>query len=77
MNKALNDIVSRADSWPDAAQAELAELAREIESELQAGAYRASPEELAGIERGLRDSAEGRFATDAEVEAVFAKYRRS
>jgi endonuclease III len=75
MNKALNDIVQRADSWPDAAQAELAELAREIESEVQAGAYRASAEELAGIDRGLRDSAEGRFATDDEIEATFAKHR--
>jgi predicted transcriptional regulator len=43
---------------------------------IHGGAYRASPEELAGIDRGLRDSAEGRSATDEEVEAVFAKHRR-
>jgi predicted transcriptional regulator len=76
MNKALNDIVRRADAWPEGAQQELAQLAREIDAEVHAGAYRASSGELAGIDRGLRDSAEGKFATDAEVEAVFAKHRR-
>ncbi len=75
MNKALNDIVRRADAWPDAAQEELAALAREIEAEVNAGAYHATPEELAGIDRGFKDSAEGRFATDKQVEAVLAKHR--
>jgi len=37
--------------------------------------YRATPEELAGVDRGLRDAAEGKFATDEEVEATFAKHR--
>jgi predicted transcriptional regulator len=41
------------------------------------GTYKASPEELRGIDRGLRDAAEGRFATAEEVEATFAKYRGS
>jgi predicted transcriptional regulator len=76
MNKALNDIVRRADAWPDSAQEELAQLAREIEAEVNAGAYRATPAELAGIDRGLRDSAEGKFASAEQVEAVFAKHRR-
>ena len=76
MNKTLNDIVRRADAWPEGAQEELAQLAREIEAEVNAGDYRASAEELAGIDRGLRDSAQGRFATDDQVEAVFAKHRR-
>jgi hypothetical protein len=76
MNKTLNDIVRRADAWPETAQEELAQLAREIEAEVNAGAYRASADELAGIDRGLRDSADGKFATDANVEAVFTKHRR-
>jgi len=33
-------------------------------------------EELTGIDSGLRDAAKGRFATDDEIEAVFAKHRR-
>lgn len=39
------------------------------------GVYQPTPEELAGIDRGLRAAAEGRFATDQQVEAVFAKFR--
>jgi predicted transcriptional regulator len=44
---------------------------------LRGGSYDATPDELAGIDRGLRAAAEGRFATDEQVEAVFAKYRKS
>ena len=77
MNKSLTDLLDRADGWPEAAQKELAEIAGEIEAELASGTYGATPEELAGIDRGLRDSADGRFATEQEVEAVFAKHRRS
>lgn len=38
-------------------------------------AYRANAEELRGIDRGLRDSAEGKFASSDEVKATFARYR--
>ena len=76
MNKSLNDIVRRADAWPDSAQEELAQLAREIEAEVNAGPYRVTPAELAGIDRGLRDAAGGKFAGAKQVEAVFAKHRR-
>jgi predicted transcriptional regulator len=76
MNKSLTDLLTRAASWPADAQDELARLAREIEEELGAGTYRPTPEELAGINRGLSDVAAGRFATAEEVEAVFAKHRR-
>ena len=38
-------------------------------------AYVATPSELEGTERGLRDAAEGKFATDEQVEAVFTKHR--
>ncbi|HSZ74636.1 MAG TPA: hypothetical protein VK779_07445 [Rhizomicrobium sp.] len=37
--------------------------------------YYPTEEELAGIDRGLRAAAEGKFATDEQVEAVFAKFR--
>ncbi len=39
------------------------------------GEYEPTPAELAGIDRGLRAAAEGRFATDEQVEAVLAKLR--
>jgi len=75
--KALKDAIQRAESWPEEAQEELAEIAFQMDAGLRGGTYRATKEELAGIDRGLRAAREGRFATDAEVEAVFVKHRRA
>lgn len=77
MNKMLSDLLDRAKAWPEGAQDELTRVALEIEAELGQGDYRATPAELAGIDRGLRDSTDGKFASAAEVEATFAKYRGS
>ena len=74
-SKALKEAMRRAETWPDEAQQQLAEIAFEIDAELKGGTYHATPEELAGIDRGLKAAREGRFATDEEVEAVFAKRR--
>jgi predicted transcriptional regulator len=73
MNERLKDILTRAETWPDYAQEELAAIASDIEAELKRGIYHPTAEERAGIERGLRDAAQGRFATDTEMEQVFAK----
>ena len=75
--KVLKDAMQRVETWPEEAQAELAEIALEIDAGLKGGAYRGTPEELAGIDRGLKAAREGRLATDTEVEAVFAKHRRA
>lgn len=65
------------EGWPQEAQEELAEIALEIDASLRGETYRATAEELAGIDRGLAAAREGRFATPEEVEAVFAKHRRT
>jgi predicted transcriptional regulator len=57
------------------AQDQLADIALDIDAALKDVVYEPTDAELAGIDRGLRDAAEGRFATDAEVEAAFAKFR--
>jgi predicted transcriptional regulator len=74
--KVLKEAMLRVESWPEEAQEELAEIALEIDASLRGGTYQATAEELAGIDRGLKSAREGRFATDEEVEAVFAKHRR-
>jgi predicted transcriptional regulator len=43
---------------------------------LAGGKYHATPAELVGIDRGLKAAREGRFVTDGEIKAVFAKQRR-
>jgi predicted transcriptional regulator len=73
--RSLADTLSRATSWPPEAQAELAAYAAEIEAALAAGEYQPTEAELAGIDRGLADARAGRFATEEEVAAVFARFR--
>jgi len=73
--KQLSEVLERVETWPPHVQDELAEIARDIEKSLSKSDYEPTEAELAGIERGLRAAAEGRFATDEEVEAAFAKLR--
>ena len=71
----LPNALSRAATWPAEAQAELAAYAEEIEAGLAATPYHPTDAELAGIDRGLADARAGRFATDDQVAAVFARHR--
>jgi predicted transcriptional regulator len=73
--KQLSEVLKRVENWPPRAQDELAEIARNIEESLSNGDYEPTEAELAGIDRGLRAAAEGRFATDEEIEAALAKLR--
>lgn len=74
--KALKEAMQRVETWPEQAQEELAEIALEIDASLKGETYRATKEELEGIDRGVRAANEGRFATEQEVAAVIAKHRR-
>jgi hypothetical protein len=73
--KKLTEVPERVEAWPPHVQNELAEFALELDAGFKGGAYEPTPEELAGIDRGLRAAAEGRFASDQQVEAAFAKFR--
>jgi predicted transcriptional regulator len=76
-SKALKEAIRRAETWPEEAQEQLAQIAFEIDAELKGGVYHATPEELAGIDRGLKAAREGRFATDEEFEAAFDTCQRT
>ena len=71
----LNKALERVEAWPADAQDQLAEIALDIDASLNDVVYEPTEQELEGIDRGLRDAAERRFATEAEVEAVFATFR--
>jgi predicted transcriptional regulator len=73
----LAEVLERIETWPAQAQDELAEIARDIDASLSGGEYEPSEAELAGIDRGLRAAAEGRFATDEQVNAALAKLRNA
>ena len=75
--KMLTKALEHVEAWPAEAQDRLAEIALEIEAGLDGAEYEPTAEELAGIDRGLKATAEGRFATDEEVEEAFSRFRRS
>ena len=68
----LNAVLDRVSAWPEERQRELAELVLEIEAEISGAAYQASRDELAAIDEGLA----GEAATEEEIEAAFAAFRR-
>jgi hypothetical protein len=70
----LEDVLTRAKSWPEMDQEELVEVAREIEAR-RSGVYVATPDELAAIDEALGQVARGEVASEEEVEAAFAKFR--
>jgi predicted transcriptional regulator len=75
--KQLAEILERVENWPPQAQDELAEIARDIDESINGGNYQPSEAELAGIDRGLKAAAEGRFATPEQVDAALAKLRKA
>jgi hypothetical protein len=69
MMKKLKEVLERAETWPEADQAELAELADKIESR-RAGEYHATAEELQALDEADRSG----VASDEEVEAAFRTF---
>lgn len=74
--KALKDILTRVESWPEPVQEEAAASLRAIEEELQEP-YELTEADKDAIDRGLEAVSKGDIATDQEVDAVFAKYRQT
>ena len=70
MSPKLKDMLRPAETWPEWAQDDLAELAYEIDQEVQAGNYEATREELRKIDEARAAVRRGEVATEAEVEAA-------
>jgi hypothetical protein len=70
----LEILLERVSTWPEEAQDEFVKSVTDIESK-HLGVYRLSDEERDAVHRGLADMREGRLASDAEVAAVFNRYR--
>jgi hypothetical protein len=70
----LKTMLPAIESWPAEDQHELAEAARDIEAR-RLGVYRASREELEGIDAGLADLRHGRIASPEAVAAMRARLR--
>ena len=74
MRKVLAELMERAAEWPEIAQAELVESMLDIEAR-HGGVYKLDAEERAAIKRDLKDLRDGKLANDAEIAAVFDRYR--
>ncbi|HYW64573.1 MAG TPA: hypothetical protein VE865_15380 [Bradyrhizobium sp.] len=77
MTTDLKDLMERAQSWPEAVRDELVAVASQIERELQGGDYVATREELQALDAAIASLEAGESASDAEIEAAFAKFRRA
>jgi predicted transcriptional regulator len=62
----LKDVLSRAETWPQEDQDELAEFAREIQAR-RTGVYVMNDEERAAVRRGLAEADRGEFVPDDVV----------
>jgi predicted transcriptional regulator len=70
----LEILLERVSTWPEEAQDEFVKSVADIESK-HLGVYRLSDEERDAVRRGLADMRAGRLASDADVAAVFNRYR--
>jgi predicted transcriptional regulator len=75
-NKELQALLDRVPTWPQELQEDVLALLQFYERELH-DPYELTDEDKAAVERGLADAEAGRFATDQEMEELFARYRRS
>jgi hypothetical protein len=72
----MKKLLEEVENWPPEDQEELAQFAREIQ-ERRAAMYALREDERSGIERGLEDVRAGRFASDADIAAIFRRARSS
>jgi MoCo/4Fe-4S cofactor protein with predicted Tat translocation signal len=70
----LEKALAAVSRWPRGRQDEAAELLLALDR--LGETYWASEEELAAIDEALGQAARGEFASEAEVEAAFARFRR-
>ncbi len=72
----VETVLERVRSWPAERQEEAARMLVALEGRTS-GTYRLDAEEAADIEAALEEDARGEFASDAEVEALFARLTRN
>ena len=70
----IDAVLDRVKAWPQYRQADLARMALEIERQ-GTDVYVLDADEQKAVEEALAEAERGEFATDEEVEAVFARYR--
>jgi hypothetical protein len=75
MTDLMDKAIASVRSWPAQQQDEAAEILLALDR-LGADAYVASDEELQAIDEALAQIEAGEYATDAEVEAAYSRFRK-
>jgi hypothetical protein len=72
MNQDTKEILRRVETWPEEDQAELAEVAREIEAR-RSGVYVLTADEQAAIREGLAQLDRGEWVSEEEMKAFWKR----
>lgn len=72
MIKVLEDAIEKIKNLPEERQAYAAEVLEQIAAS-EGGVFEIPDDHIAGVLEGLEQAKRGEFATDEEVEAVFAR----
>jgi len=72
MSAATRKLLEQVESWPEEDQAELVELAREIEAR-RTGVYTPSPDEARAIREGLAQLERGESLSEKEMEPFWKR----
>lgn len=73
MPRLLEQAVEAVSALPDEAQDDLSRILLQLAG-IDQPPYELTPEEAADVDASLAESAQGEFATDEEVRAVWAKH---
>ena len=76
MTKLLDQAIAKVRELPAEEQERAAEALMLFAELAKRGVYKLSPEERAAIEESRDQARRGDLATDAEVEATYARFRR-
>ena len=76
MTKLLDQAIAKVRELPAQEQERAAEALMLFAELARQGVYRLSPDELAAIEESRDQARRGDLATDAEVEAAYARFRK-
>ncbi|HEV7255210.1 MAG TPA: hypothetical protein VGN97_19150 [Mesorhizobium sp.] len=76
MTELLKEAFEAARRLPPDAQDEVARLLLEIVHDADAEPYVLTDEERKAVEESMAEADRGEFATDEEIEAIFAKHSR-
>ena len=71
----IEAVLNRVREWPLELQEEAAQMLMMMEGQHEI-VYELSEEERADLREGLAEAERGEFATDEEVQALFARYKR-